>query len=72
MLDYFIHSESTGDVMNGVEIDAMSDRMKRKLALIKGTDHYYFYENKAQEIINRFKKTGIYRPRHVTFLFKAL
>jgi len=72
MVDYFIHSEISGDTMNNAEIEAMSDRLKKKVALLRGTDYYYFFENKAQEIINRFKITGIYRPRHVTFIMQTL
>jgi ubiquinone/menaquinone biosynthesis C-methylase UbiE len=72
LLDYFIHAEISGDIMNSADNEAMSDRLKRKVALLKGTDYYYFYENKAQDIINRFRKTGIQRPRHVTFMIKAL
>jgi ubiquinone/menaquinone biosynthesis C-methylase UbiE len=71
LLDYFVHSEITGDMMNTDEIEAMSERLKKKVALLRDTDYYYFYENKAMEIINRFKKTGIHRPRHVTFMMQA-
>lgn len=71
MLDYFIHSEVTGDTLNSAEIESMADKMKKKLASLRGSDHYYFYENKSREIINRFNKRGIHRPRHVTFFFRA-
>jgi ubiquinone/menaquinone biosynthesis C-methylase UbiE len=69
--DQFIHSEYTGDAMNTSEIEAMSERLKNKVALLRGTDFYYFYGNKARDIINRFSKTGIYRPRHVTFILQT-
>lgn len=69
--DYFIHSENTGDAMNASEMEAMSERVKNRITLLRGTDYYYFYENKAREIINRFKKTGIFRPRHVTFVLQT-
>jgi SAM-dependent methyltransferase len=72
LLDYFIHSEISSDPMNTVEIEAMSERLKRKVALLRGTDCYYFYVNKAREIINRFRKSGIHHPRHVTFILQAL
>ena len=72
VIDSFVHSEITGDAMNTQEIDAMSERLKNKVALLHGTDHYYFYENKAREIICRFKKTGIHRPRHITFILKPV
>jgi hypothetical protein len=71
LVDYFLHAEVTGDVMNTEEIEAISDRLRKKVALLKGTDYYYFYENKAREVINIFKKTGIHRPRHVTFLLQV-
>jgi len=70
-IDHFVHAEIAGDPMNPAEIEAMSDRLKNKVALLKGTDYYYFYENKAREIINRFNKNGIYRPRHITFMLKS-
>jgi len=72
LLDYFIHTEISGDILNSADIEAMSVRLKKKVALLKGTDYYYFYENKVQDIINRFRKTGVHRPRHVTFMLKAL
>jgi len=68
--DQFIHSEITGDVMNAGEIEAMSERLNNKVTLLRGTDFYYFYGNKAREIISRFNKKGIYRPRHVTFILQ--
>ncbi len=55
-LDYFIHEEVTGDCLNKDEIEAMSERMRRKVQLLKGSDYYYFYENKIGEIINRLVK----------------
>jgi ubiquinone/menaquinone biosynthesis C-methylase UbiE len=72
ILEYFIHSEVIGNAMNTVEIEAISGRLKSKVAQLRGTDYYYFFENKAEEIINRFNKTGIQRPRHVTFILRAL
>jgi|GEM_PF-928573 len=71
ILDHFIHAENTGDALNASEIEAMSDRLKNKVALLHGTDYYYFYENKAREIISRFQKTGIHRPRHVAFILQT-
>lgn len=71
LLDYFIHSEISGDTLNNAEIDALTERLKKKLALLRGTDYYYFFENKAQEIINRLNKTGLHRPRHATFFLQA-
>jgi ubiquinone/menaquinone biosynthesis C-methylase UbiE len=69
--EYFIHAEIAADLMNLNETEAMSERLRKKVSLIRGTDYYYFYENKAQEIINRFKRTGIQRPRHVAFIMKT-
>jgi ubiquinone/menaquinone biosynthesis C-methylase UbiE len=71
LLDYFIHSEESGDTMDQTEIEAMSDRLRKKVAGLKGSDYYYFYENKSREIINRFIKTGIHRPRHATFFLET-
>jgi ubiquinone/menaquinone biosynthesis C-methylase UbiE len=71
ILDHFVHSEITGDTMNTAEIEVISDRLKNKVAQLRGTDYYYFYENKAREIISRFNKTGIHRPRHMTFMLQA-
>jgi ubiquinone/menaquinone biosynthesis C-methylase UbiE len=72
LIDYFIHAEAAGDIMDKKEIEKISDRMRRKVALLRGSDYYYFYENKANEIINRFMKTGILRPRHATFILQVL
>jgi hypothetical protein len=71
-MDYSIHAEVTGNKMNREEIDAISDRLRKKVSMLKGTDYYYFYENKAREIINVFIKNGIKRPRHATFWLQVL
>jgi|WetSurMetagenome_2_1015567.scaffolds.fasta_scaffold321489_2 ubiquinone/menaquinone biosynthesis C-methylase UbiE len=70
MIDYFIHEETTGDYLNREEMDAMSERLKKKVLLLRGSDYYYFYENKAREIINRLTGTGVHRPRHITFMLQ--
>jgi SAM-dependent methyltransferase len=68
--DYFVHAEDTGNRMNTMEIEAISNRLKKKAALLRGSDYYYFYENKVREVIHHFEKTGIQRPRHATFLLQ--
>lgn len=68
--EQFTHSEITGDAMNINEIQAMSDRLNNRVERLRGTDFYYFYRNKAQDVIGRFNKTGIHRPRHVTFILR--
>jgi ubiquinone/menaquinone biosynthesis C-methylase UbiE len=67
-LDYFIHEEVTGDCLNSEEIEAMSERMRKKVQLLKGSDFYYFYENKIAEIVNRLSHAGVHKPRHITFM----
>jgi ubiquinone/menaquinone biosynthesis C-methylase UbiE len=67
-LDYFIHEEVTGDCLNKEEIEAMSERMRKKVQLLKGSDYYYFYENKIGEIIIRLSHAGVHKPRHITFM----
>jgi ubiquinone/menaquinone biosynthesis C-methylase UbiE len=71
VLDHFVHSENIGDLMNVSEIEAMSDRLTNKVSLLRGTDFYYLYENKAREIAGRLHKSGIQRPRHVTFILRS-
>ncbi len=70
-LDCFVHAEVAGDAMDSAEIDAISDRLNKKVQQLRGSDYYYFYENKAREIINHFIKTGIHRPRHVTLILQV-
>jgi ubiquinone/menaquinone biosynthesis C-methylase UbiE len=67
-LDYFIHEEVTGDCLDEDEIRAMSERMRKKVQLLRGSDYYYFYENKIGEIINRLSNAGVHKPRHITFM----
>jgi ubiquinone/menaquinone biosynthesis C-methylase UbiE len=69
--EYFIHAEETGNIMNDEEIEAISERLRKKVSLLRGSDYYYFYENKAREIIQQFTKKGIHMPRHATFLLRA-
>ena len=71
LVDHFIHEEDSGNVMNKTEIEAISDRLRKKVSSLKGSDYYYFYENKAREVINFFLRNGIHRPRHVTFVIKV-
>jgi SAM-dependent methyltransferase len=70
--EQFTHSEITGDAMNVHEIQAMSDRLNKRVDRLLGTDFYYFYRNKAHDVIGRFNKTGIHRPRHVTFILRTV
>jgi ubiquinone/menaquinone biosynthesis C-methylase UbiE len=68
--DYFIHEEVTGDCLNKDEIEAMSERMRKKAQMLRGSDYYYFYENKIGEIINRLSNAGVHKPRHITFMLR--
>jgi ubiquinone/menaquinone biosynthesis C-methylase UbiE len=69
--EYFIHDEITENSLNREEIVSIAERLKRKVFHLKGTDRYYFYENKAREIINRLNDTGVQRPRHITFMLQS-
>jgi hypothetical protein len=53
------------------EINEVSDRLRRKVAQLKGSDYYYFYENKAREVINIFLKNGIHKPKHATLIIQV-
>jgi ubiquinone/menaquinone biosynthesis C-methylase UbiE len=70
MIEYFIHEETTGDYLNRDETEAISERLRKKVQLLRGSDYYYFYENKSREIINRLANTGVHRPRHVAFILR--
>jgi ubiquinone/menaquinone biosynthesis C-methylase UbiE len=70
-IEHFVHAESTGDAMNASEIDAIADRINKKVTLLKGADFFYFFENKARELIERLRRSGIYRPRHAFFLVRV-
>jgi ubiquinone/menaquinone biosynthesis C-methylase UbiE len=69
-MDYLIHEEATGDCLDKDEIEAMSERMRKKVQLLRGSDYYYFYENKIGEIINRLSNAGVHKPRHITFILR--
>jgi hypothetical protein len=72
LVESFIHEEVTGNMLNRDEIAVFEERLKRKILLLRGTDYYYFYENKAREIVNRLNNTGVHRPRHITFFLKPV
>ena len=68
MLDYFIHEEVTGDYLNKDEIEAMSERMKKKVQLLGDQIIITFMKTKLGEIINRLSNAGIHKPSHITFM----
>jgi ubiquinone/menaquinone biosynthesis C-methylase UbiE len=68
--DAFIHEETTGNMLDKEEIQVFSDKIRSKVKLLRGTDYYYFYENKAREIMNRLNNAGLHRPRHITFFLQ--
>jgi ubiquinone/menaquinone biosynthesis C-methylase UbiE len=70
LIEYFIHEETTGDYLKREETEAMSERVRKKVQLLRGSDYYYFYENKSREIINRLVNTGVHRPRHIAFILR--
>jgi len=66
-----VHDETINDALNPSEIEGHVGTSGKEVDLLHGSDYYYFFENKARDIINRFKKSGIQRPRHVTFILQA-
>jgi len=70
VVDFFMHEDRSQDYTNAQEIGKMTDRMFKKLTLLKTSDSYYFYLNKARDIEKRIKKTGIHRPDHAAFILR--
>ena len=70
--DQFVHSEVCENVINNSEIDAMAERLRKKISLMHGTDHYYFFKNKADEIINILRTKGVHLPQHAVFILKPV
>lgn len=68
--DHFIHSEITTKDINKKEIEAMAERIKKKVALMYATDYYYFFKNKASDISRRLRKKGVHLPRHVALILQ--
>lgn len=72
VVDYFLHEESIGKILDDKDVESLSVSLETLINKLKGTSYYYFYENKAREILNRIRKTGLHRPRHVAFLLKNM
>jgi ubiquinone/menaquinone biosynthesis C-methylase UbiE len=70
--DSFVHEDCSKEYLNPSEIDGMVDRMNQKVSLLKNTDSYYFYLNKARDIEKRIKKIGVHRPKHMTIIIKPV
>jgi ubiquinone/menaquinone biosynthesis C-methylase UbiE len=65
--DCFVHEDSSIDYFNPGEINRMIDRIKQKVSLLRNSDSYYFYLNKARDIEKKIRKTGVQRPKHLAF-----
>jgi ubiquinone/menaquinone biosynthesis C-methylase UbiE len=70
--DSFVHEDCSKDYLNPDEINRMADQMNQKVSLLKNTDSYYFYLNKARDIEKKIRKTGVHRPKHMTFMIKPV
>jgi ubiquinone/menaquinone biosynthesis C-methylase UbiE len=70
--DSFVHEDYSKDYLNPAEINGMVDRMNQKVSLLRNTDSYYFYLNKARDIEKKIRETGVHRPKHMTFIIKAV
>src|SRR4030042_2586806 len=70
--DSFLHEDCSKDYLNPDEINRMTDSMNQKVSLLKNTDSYYFYLNKARDIEKKIRKTGVLRPKHMTFMIKPV
>jgi Cys-tRNA synthase (O-phospho-L-seryl-tRNA:Cys-tRNA synthase) len=66
--EYFVHEDASKDYLNAEYIDQVTKRMNMKLALLKNSDSYYLYLNKARDIEKKIRKTGIQRPNHAAFI----
>lgn len=70
--EYFVHEDDSKDYLNPVEINRMADRMKQRVTRLKNNDSYYLYLNKAGDIEKKIRKTGVHRPRHITFVLRPV
>ena len=70
--NFFIHAETGSNHVNRKEIKAMTDRIKKKVFMIRGSDHYYFYKDKSSEVIKRLQKNGVHLPRHLTYVLRPV
>ncbi|MBN2273357.1 MAG: class I SAM-dependent methyltransferase [Bacteroidales bacterium] len=68
--EYFVHEDDEKGQLNADEIDAMTEKMKKKVSLLKNNDSYYLYLNKARDIEKKIRKSGVHRPKHMTFIIR--
>ena len=68
--DQFMYVEAVMEDNTRNSVSQMVEALNRKLELLRNSDHYYFYENKVKEVIERLQKEGYHKPTHMAFFLK--
>ena len=71
ILERFMHEEKAGDLIRQEDVDQLVQSLSRRIDMLHNTDHYYFYENKARDIIDRLKKQGFHKPKPLTVVLRT-
>jgi len=68
VIEEFIHEETADEFTRQEDIDQLVGSLNRRMQMLRNSEHYYFYENKTGEIINRLKEKGFHKPKHQAFI----
>lgn len=71
IVEHFIHHENAGNHFRQADVEQLVQSLSRRIELLRNTDHYYFYENKAREVIDRLQEKGFHKPKHLTMILRT-
>ncbi len=68
----FVHEEEIAETMQKEEIEQLVSSLHKRVTMLRNSEYYYFYENKARDIIKMLYKKGFHKPKHITFILRTL
>lgn len=70
ILEQFVHEAEAAHRARKEDVDQLVASLKRRLDMLQNTEHYYFYENKIREVIERLNRDGFHKPKQLAFFLK--
>ncbi len=70
ILEQLLHEATAAPHNRKEDDDQLVESLKRRLDMLQNTEHYYFYENKIREVIERLNRDGFHKPKQLAFFLK--